>query len=232
MLCYDEDNYPGGEKMKNSRLTTKEKLIDLLKKQNEMTVSQMAQALDITEMAVRKHLNILERDSFLHISEVKQPLGRPVQVFSLAPKADVLFPKNYDNLTLDFLNDLQEMQGNEIIDRLFENRGKRLAGKYFPFMKDVSSNEAMVETLKDIQIDKGYMADVIKIDEQQFELIEHHCPIFEVAKNFKQACHCETNMFKEVLNTEHVQRTSCKADGDHHCHFLIKFIEDDIPVTS
>lgn len=212
--------------MKNTRLTTKEKLLNLLKKETEMTVNQMAEALEITPMAVRKHLNILERDSFIHISEMKQPLGRPVQVFSLTSLADELFPKSYDNLTLDFLNDLQEIQGDEIIDRLFEKRSERLADKYSSYMKHDFSNEEMVETLKDIQIDKGYMADVIKIDDNQFELIEHNCPIFEVSKSFKQACNCETNMFKEVLKTDSVQRTSCKSDGDNHCHFLINFNDD------
>ncbi|MEK5040318.1 helix-turn-helix transcriptional regulator [Sporosarcina sp. FSL K6-3457] len=210
----------------DTRLTTKEKLLNLLKKETEMTVSQMAQVLEITEMAVRKHLNILERDSFIHISELKQPLGRPVQVFSLTSQADVLFPKSYDNLTVDFLNDLQALQGNDIIDHLFEKRRQRLADHYSSHMKNNLSNEEMVETLKDIQVEKGYMADVIKIGDNQFELIEHNCPIFEVAKNFNQACNCETNMFKEVLNTDGVRRTSCKADGDNHCHFLIEFDEE------
>lgn len=216
--------------MKNTRLTTKEKLLNLLKKETEMTVNQMANALEITEMAVRKHLNILERDSFIHITEMKQPVGRPVQVFSLTPQADVLFPKNYDNLTVDFLNDLQEIQGDEIIDRLFERRSKRLASNYLPYMRHNFSNEEMVETLKDIQIEKGYMADVIKIDDNQFELIEHNCPIFEVSKKFKQACNCETKMFKEVLNTNNVQRTSCKSDGDNHCHFLINFNDESLSI--
>lgn len=214
--------------MKNVRLTTKEKLLTLLKKESAMTVNQMAQALEITEMAVRKHLNILERDSFIHVSEIRQPIGRPVQVFSLTPQADVLFPKSYDNLTVDFLNDLQQIQGNEIIHLLFEKRSKRLADKYSSYMKQNYSNEEMVEKLKDIQIEKGYMADVVKIDDNQFELIEHNCPIFEVSKNFKQACNCETNMFKEVLNTNNINRTSCKADGDNHCHFLINFNEDNL----
>ncbi|WP_432353801.1 helix-turn-helix transcriptional regulator [Sporosarcina sp. A2] len=216
--------------MKNTRLTTKEKLLNLFKKEKELTVNQMAKALEITEMAVRKHLNVLERDSFIDMYEMKQPIGRPVQVFSLTSQADELFPKSYDNLTVDFLNDLQEIQGNEIIDRLFEKRGKRLANNYLSHMKPGFSNEEMVDTLKNIQIDKGYMADVNKINDNQFELIEHNCPIFEVSKNFKQACHCETNMFKEVLNTKDVKRTSCKADGDNHCHFLINFNDDDVSV--
>lgn len=210
----------------NTRVTTKEKLLNLLKKETEMTVNQLAEGLQITEMAVRKHLNTLERDSFIHVSEIRQPVGRPVQVFSLTSQADVLFPKNYDNLTVDFLNDLQEIQGDEIITHLFEKRSERLASKYSSYMQSNFSNEEMVEMLKDIQIEKGYMADVIKIDDNEFELIEHNCPIFEVSKNFKQACNCETNMFKEILNTKSVKRTSCKADGDHHCHFRINFNED------
>jgi len=211
--------------VRGTRITTKDRLLNLLKKETEMTVSQMALSLDITEMAVRKHLNILERDAFIHVSEIKQPMGRPVQSFSLTPKADTLFPKNYDHLTLDFLNDLQEIQGNDIINFLFEKREKRLVNKYLGYMEEEFSNEQMVEVLKKIQIDKGYMADVVKINDNQFELIEYHCPIFEVAKNFKQACHCETNMFKEVLQADNVQRTSCKTDGDSHCHFLINFNE-------
>lgn len=216
--------------MKNNRLTTKEKLLNLLKKETKMTVSQIAEALEITEMAVRKHLNTLERDSFIRIDEMKQPVGRPVQVFSLTSQADVHFPKSYDNLTVDFLNDLQEIQGIEIIDRLFEKRSERLTDHYRSFMKEHFTHEEMVETLKDIQIEKGYMADVIKIDENRFELIEHNCPIFEVSKSFKQACHCETKLFKEVLGTKQIERTNCKADGDNHCHFLINFNKDSLSV--
>ncbi len=212
--------------MRGTRATTKDKILDLLKKQTQMTVSQLAQELTITEMAVRKHLNALEKDSLLKISEEKRPVGRPVQFFSLSPEADRLFPKNYDNLTVDFLHDLQEMQGSEIIDQLFENRKKRLAGKYQPLLAKAVANEERINILRAIQEDKGYMADVVQIDQQQFELIEHHCPIFEVARNFKQACRCETNMFKEVLHTENIQRTTCKADGDNHCHFLITFEEE------
>jgi predicted ArsR family transcriptional regulator len=55
----------------------------------------MAQALDITVMAVRKHLNVLERESYIYAFEMKQPIGRPVLVYALTPQADELFPKSY-----------------------------------------------------------------------------------------------------------------------------------------
>ncbi|MBS4210008.1 metalloregulator ArsR/SmtB family transcription factor [Bacillus sp. FJAT-50079] len=206
----------------NSRVTTREKILDLLKKEAQMTVGQLALNLNITEMAVRKHLNILDRDAFIHVSEVKQPMGRPVQVFSLTEKAEELFPKNYENLTVEFLRDLEELQGEEMIDKLFDMRSRRLVLEYDGLLKN-KSNQEKIETLKQIQSEKGYMADLIKINDQQFELIEYNCPILEVSKNYKQACKCETNMFKEVLKTDAVSRTICRADGENHCRFLISF---------
>ena len=69
-----------------SRVSTKEKILELLKKETSSTVSGLAKALGITEMAVRKHLTILERDSLLSINELRQPMGRPLQVYSLSTK--------------------------------------------------------------------------------------------------------------------------------------------------
>lgn len=61
----------------DSRLSTKDKILELLKKEKSMTVSQLSKRLGITEMAVRKHLNMLERDSLLTVSEVKLTDGTP-----------------------------------------------------------------------------------------------------------------------------------------------------------
>lgn len=214
-----------------SRVTTKDKLLNLLKKEAPLTVGQLAERLNVTEMAVRKHLNTLEQDSFIRSSEIRQPIGRPLQTFSLSEKAEKLFPKTYENLTVDFLEDLRMLQGEAVIDQLFENRSRRLSAEYTDLMTN-KSNEEKVETLRKIQNEKGYMVDLIKMDDQQFELVEHNCPIFGVSRNFKQACRCETDMFRDVLGTDNIERTSCKADGDQHCRFMISFESDTTAVTN
>lgn len=206
----------------DSRLSTKDKILELLKKEKSMTVSQLSKRLGITEMAVRKHLNMLERDSLLTVSEVKQPMGRPLQVFALSPKADELFPKNYENMTVEFLHDLKELHGEEIIDYLLEKRSERQKNSYLPNMQGKTAAEK-VEKLTEIQNGKGYMANVTKIDEDTYEIVEHNCPIFAVAKEFKKACACETGMFKKVLGADQVERMTCRADNGDHCRFFVKF---------
>ncbi|AQQ53414.1 helix-turn-helix transcriptional regulator [Planococcus lenghuensis] len=214
-----------------SRVTTKDKLLNLLKKDAPLTVGQLAERLDVTEMAIRKHLHMLEKDAFIRSSEIRQPIGRPIQTFSLSDKAEKLFPKTYENLTVDFLEDLRAIQGEAVIDQLFENRSRRLSAEYTDLMTD-KSNEEKAETLKQIQNEKGYMVDLIKVNDHQFELIEHNCPIFGVSRNFKQACRCETDMFRSVLETDSIERTSCKADGDQHCRFMISFEKDSTAVIN
>ncbi|MBL4951283.1 transcriptional regulator [Neobacillus sp. OS1-32] len=203
------------------RISTKDKILELLKKKTNLTVSELSTFLGITEMAVRKHLNILERDSFLTINEVRKPMGRPIQVYSLSSKADELFPNHYETLTLEFLHDLEALHGEEIIDFLFEKRSERQRLSYLPKMANKNFHEKVAE-LQKIQRDKGYMAELNKLGQDTYELIEYNCPIFSVAKAYKKACTCETNMFKEVLGIENVQRITCKTDNEDHCRFLIK----------
>lgn len=204
-----------------SRVSTKEKILELLKKETNATVSRLANIIGITEMAVRKHLTILERDSLLSVNEVRQPMGRPLQVYSLSTEADKLFPNSYQNLTVEFLLDLKELFGEEIIEVLLEKRSERQKINYLPKMHNKSFSEKVVE-LKNIQISKGYMAELNKIDEHTYEFIEYNCPILAVAKEYTHACSCETNMFKKVLGTDEVNRLTCKTEGGDHCRFIMK----------
>jgi len=204
------------------KTSTKDKILTLLKKEAQLTVNELASLLGITEMAVRKHLNTIERDGLLRISEVRQPMGRPLQVYSLSSKAQEAFPNNYETLTVEFLHDLKELHGEDIIDYLLEKRSERLKNSYLPTMANKEPQQK-IEALRDIQDEKGYMAEFTKIDDNTYEIIEYNCPISAVANSFKQACACETELFKEVLGTDDVKRITCKADNDHHCRFLIKF---------
>ncbi|MHA2890598.1 helix-turn-helix transcriptional regulator [Bacillus cereus] len=205
-----------------SKTNTRDKVLTLLKKEHQLSVKELAQLLNISEVAVRKHLNILERDSLIQINEIRQPMGRPLQVYSLTSKSKELFPKNYESITVEFLHDLQESYGNEVIDSLFEKRQERLQKEYLPNMLN-KKNEQKVKELTNIQNKKGYMTEFIKINDNSYELIEYNCPIFSVAKDFKKACRCETDMFHNLLGTKHVERVFCQADGETNCKFSIEF---------
>lgn len=203
-------------------MSSKDKILHFLKRNISLTVNELTENLQITHMAVRKHLNILENDGLIQSQEVKQPMGRPIQSFSLTDKGERLFPKNYEGITLEFLQDLVEMHGEESVNTLFEKRKHRLTKEYLSKIEYKSIPDKIRE-LEKIQNEKGYMVDVQEIDANTYELVEYNCPILAVAKEFNVACNCETQLFKYVLNADQVHRTSCKTDGNNQCKFLIKF---------
>ena len=108
--------------MAKTKKTTKDKILDLLKKEVQLTVAELTQHVNITDMAVRKHLSVMEKDGLIVSTEAKQPMGRPMQRYSLSQKGEQLFPKNYEGLSVDFLKDIRELYGETSVEQLFLKR--------------------------------------------------------------------------------------------------------------
>lgn len=206
--------------MTNEGTSTRDQILHMLKVKGSLSVSDMAVDLGITEMAVRRHLNTLERDNLIKSALVRQAMGRPTNVYSLSQEADELFPRNYSHLTLDFLNDLKDIDGLGKVEMLFRRRENRLEETYRTHMQ--GDLEERVAKLAELQNDKGYMVEWEQDAENScYRIQEFNCPISQVAREFNQACSCELSLFRRVLNAD-VEQTSCMAKGGEKCVFEIK----------
>lgn len=209
-----------GELMNQTLETSTRKVIlSMLKTSGPLSVQEMSKQLGITEMAVRRHIHSMEKDDLLETKLVRQAMGRPTNVYTLAPKADELFPKKYMQLTLDLLDELLEDQGHEKIERLFEGRQDKLESRYQPRMLDKNLEERVAE-LAHIQNENGYMVDWSQTGADAYTFSEHNCPISQVANTFGQACQCELALFQNLLDAN-VERTECLAKGANKCVYII-----------
>ncbi|GGI45753.1 DeoR family transcriptional regulator [Paenibacillus marchantiophytorum] len=199
--------------------STRKVILSMLKTQGPLSVHDMSKQLGITEMAVRRHIHSLEKDDLLETKLVRQAMGRPTNVYTLAPLADELFPKKYMQLTIDLLDELLEGEGHEKIDRLFEGRQEKLQSRYEARMQEKSLEQRVAE-LALIQNENGYMVDWSQVDEGEFVFSEHNCPITQVANVFQQACRCELALFQHLLDAN-VERTECLAKGGNKCLYII-----------
>ena len=82
-----------------------------------MTAGQLSEAIGITSMGVRQHLNSLERDGLIATQVVRQKRGRPSHRFRLTEEADRLFPSRYGQMAVDLLDQIVEMDDPDKIDR-------------------------------------------------------------------------------------------------------------------
>lgn len=203
--------------------STRSQLLQMLKTEGSCSTGDMAKAMGITEMAVRRHIQAMERDGLISSALVRQPMGRPCYRYSLTDQADHLFPKNYSQLALDLFAELEQApSGPAMIDRMFEGRRDKLVNKYRDRMANRTLEER-VAALSEIQNDGGYMtswsADGNEPD--AYQLHEYNCPVSQVANQYRQACHCELQLFERLLGAE-VERTECLADGGKRCTYAIR----------
>lgn len=203
-------------------VSTRKMILTMLKTKGPLSVSEMSRLLGITEMAVRRHLNTLERDNLIESVLVRQAMGRPMNQYSLTESAEDLFPKKYHYLTLDLLEELESALGEDKVNLLFERRKQRLIRRYEHRMEGKSLPDRVSE-LSNIQNANGYMVELEHNDDGSYLLKEHNCPISQVANQYNHACSCELEMFESLLGEEaRVERTECLAKGGSKCAYVIQ----------
>jgi len=206
--------------MQEGSLSTREHIIHMLKTNGELSAKTLSDNLGITGMAVRRHIDALERDGLITSRTLRQAMGRPTSLYRLTEQADKFFPKNYHALALDLLGELEREAGEDMVDLLFERRQAGLYKKYAEAMKD-KDLAAKVSELVRIQNDNGYMVQFEEESPGQYVMQEYNCPISEVANQYGQACQCELNLFRSLLGAD-VTRTECLAKGGQKCVYRIR----------
>ncbi|WP_325048416.1 helix-turn-helix transcriptional regulator [Paenibacillus sp. CAA11] len=211
-------------------LPTREHILHLLKTLGPLTAREMTVQLQITEMAVRRHLGTLERDGLIEPKLQRQTMGRPTSVYALTEEAEGFFPKTYHKVTLELLNELKEEAGEAMIGRLFERRKFKLMKKYEARMEG-RDLPAKVRILTEMQNEGGYMAECGQSENGDYVLKEYNCPIYEVADHYNHACSCELELFESLLDTK-VTRTECLAKGGSCCAYVISPYPENAKPTS
>ncbi|WP_239616636.1 helix-turn-helix transcriptional regulator [Cohnella mopanensis] len=201
-------------------LSTRNRIMQMLKTSGELTTKDLTDQLGITGMAVRRHISILEKENLIQFTKVRIPMGRPAAVYRLTNDADDFFPKNYHAVALDLLSELEGEAGETMVNHLFDLRKTTLMKRYSDKManKDL---ESKIASLSEIQNENGYMATWEKSGEHDYTLTEYNCPISRVANKYNHACSCELSLFESLLEAD-VSRSDCLAKGDKKCVYLIR----------
>jgi predicted ArsR family transcriptional regulator len=78
-----------------------------------------------------------------------------------------------------------------------------------------------VAALAAIQDEQGYLCEATRLNDGAFQLREHNCAIYSVARVTPAACSAELDLFREVLGASVVRETHI-ASGDRCCTYRIE----------
>ncbi len=200
--------------------TTRRRILIALKERGSLTADELAALLGISSVAVRRHLTNLERDRLVDHEEMQRGMGRPSHVYRLTEAANHVFPHNYDQLASYVLDSIQELFGQEAINRIFEHRTKELAQSYRPLVNSGNLPDRL-EQLTRLREAEGYMPVWEEQEDGTYVLRQHHCPILHVAEGCSEACAHELALFVDLLNAE-VTRQNHQVTGDTDCSYQIR----------
>ncbi|HLS07139.1 MAG TPA: DeoR family transcriptional regulator [Bacillota bacterium] len=202
------------------RASTKEKLLNILKKDHESTIKDIMVYFSISEIAVRRHLNELESQDFVQRKKIKQDIGRPYYVYCLTEKGHQTFPNQFEQLPLEILQDLEDSQGKQVVNDVLNQRMSREIESFNKKLKDKTFDEK-VAALATIQDNKGYMIEYEKNKAGDYEIKNYNCPIINIASQYRQLCTNEKKTFSKVFPGSEVISKTCITRGDHYCQWVI-----------
>jgi DeoR family suf operon transcriptional repressor len=209
--------------------STKQDILQLLLKRGQATAQELAESLEISPQAIRRHLKDLEAEELILHQPVTVGMGRPQHVYELSQEGRDRFPNSYNHFAVSFLNTLVDTLGYEQASTLLHKHWER-KGKEYCDRIGKGSLPQRVAKLVELRREEGYMAEWYALESGETEsdthfqiiLTEHNCAISHVATSFPNVCGHELEMFGEALQCCQVERTHWMINGEHRCGYLIK----------
>jgi predicted ArsR family transcriptional regulator len=205
---------------------TRHALLDILKREGPQEAKALAARLGITPMAVGLQLASLVEEKLVAAEpEPAQPgrRGRPVHRWVLTEAANRVFPDAHAVLTAGLLGSLQEIYGQQGMQKILDARTRQQEEEYAKAVPAAMGLKDRVKALARLRDNEGYMTEVESDGEGGFRLIENHCPICTAAKTCQGFCQSEWQVFSKVMGTgAKVTREEHLLSGGRRCVYSIR----------
>jgi predicted ArsR family transcriptional regulator len=188
-----DENFFGG------KMKTHDKILKLLKTQGALTAKTLADELELTTMGIRQHMLSLEKADEVTFEDKKAARGRPTRYWSLTTKADNHFSDHHDELTIQLMDSVIAVFGDDGLEKIIADREKASMKAYRLALADRYGVEEKLATLAKLRSDEGYMATVTD-EGGSYHLLENHCPICVAATKHISFCQSELQLFQNLLD--------------------------------
>ncbi|HVI44146.1 MAG TPA: metalloregulator ArsR/SmtB family transcription factor [Chitinophaga sp.] len=209
------ENYP--VKTRN----TADRFLTLIKTRGPLSAGELAAELGITAEGARLQLIRLAEDGLLQSESISKGVGRPVQRWSLTAMGNARFPDTHTELTIDIIQTIKTVLGQDALDNVIKAREQNQQQKYHTALEGVTGIENRLAAFAAIRTGEGYLAEWKK-EGDIFFFIENHCPICCAAAHCDNICTSEMNTFVSVIGEEvSVTRLDHIINGARRCVYKI-----------
>ena len=176
--------------------------------------------LRVTPSAVRQQVAPLAAAGLVEYRRDSAGPGRPRHLYRLAPAAEGLFPKTYDELALELLGDV-EAEAPDALARAFARRAERRTARALARLDGLSFEDRVAELARILDED-GYLAEWARVEDGGWRITEHNCAILDVARGHRAACTSELDFLRAALPDAEIERVAHMMAGAHVCAYRVR----------
>ncbi len=194
--------------------STRGKIVTLLRRASR-TVDELAQALDLTDNAVRAQLAALERDGLVQQSGSRRSSSKPASVYTLTEASEELFAKAYGPVLRQLLEELTGRMPAEEVEALLRSTGRRLAAQWpLPRGELHTQVEAAVSVL-------NALGGLIELERRNgtYLIRGYSCPLAAVVPGHPEICRMAASLLTELVGVP-VQEC-CNGSEATQCCFVV-----------
>jgi predicted ArsR family transcriptional regulator len=207
--------------MLSSGASPGDRVLEVLKQSGGgLSVKELCQKLDLSSMAVRRQITLLESGDLVLSQKEKQKVGRPTNFYFLTEKGHERFHRDYADLAVDLLVSLRSLDGKEKLNDVFEQRRQRYLETCRPKIPG-KTLESRVHEVAQLLSRDGYMATWERVGPKSYLIKEMNCPVSRVARKFPQLCIHEEALLAELLQAR-VSRQHHLLRNEQYCSYLVE----------
>ena len=207
---------------------TRERILHILKENEEATVDDLSQDLGLTPVTVRHHLDILRGEGLVAAPVVRRRKapGRPQHVYALTDSASKFFPKRYDQLANLLLDEMQSMVSPAALDAMMARIGGQMAEQFTVAEADCQDFRTRISSLVDFLNERGYLASWEDQDGNGYLIHVANCPFEKVSERHHEVCIADMTLLTHALGTR-PERVAWAAGGEgHQCSYAVSPPDD------
>lgn len=195
------------------------KIIGLLRRK-ERSVDELAAELDVTDNAVRAHLELLEREGIVTQTRVRRTgsVGKPATMYAIAPGAEATMSGAYAPVLAALAATLAERMGRQDLDALYRDAGKRIAGDHAPGKAE--RLESRVRSAATLLAELGAEVDVVRTKDS-FAIQGHGCPLADAVRADPSVCQSIRELVSGVTG-ESVHECCDRGEHGPRCRLEIR----------
>lgn len=196
------------------------RITEILKEHGSATVAELAGELEMAQVSVRHHLDILMGEDLVELSGMRRQngAGRPSLIYSLTPQAAKVFPQRHDALAGALLTELKSTLPSSEVHRVMQHLGEK-AAREAPASALGQTIEKRLDEVTHFLCQRGYNARWEERD-GHYELHACNCPYAGVSDEHPELCSMDQAMMHRLL-PEAVRLQSRVLDNASRCTYFI-----------